>query len=395
MRSAIAILALAVAWPAQAAPPKLIQGYRLEGLPPPPSGFYRTVSFALSPDEQWIAVVVSTTRKDTINAKVWALDSTLLLLPVHPSSGQRVQISPAMRTGKPLWSPDSKAVAVQAAVANRQEWNTGTSVIKAYNLRGELLWTGPSSGGMAGFIDPGHLLVRHRQRNHKPAGFDTINVRTSAVTPWPVPRHWMFAAMNPDRRLVAMFPDSEKTKTVIVDYATGKVLQSMKNQVSDLYWYGPMFVHFAEHGKAVCFAALDAQSFSVRFSNYPICRDVDTGRTIAELKTVDGGEPADASSAGTRVVLTNLNGFPGASRTEAESRSKADAISGPGLQTYSGNVVWDVRSGEEIAAWKPGDLRLALLGQPLAGTVPTVAISSSGKYVVMGFGDEVRVYELP
>ncbi len=70
-------------------------------------------------------------------------------------------------------------------------------------------------------------------------------------------------------------------------------------------------------------------------------------------------------------------------------------FAGHGVETYSGNVVWDFQSGAEIAAWKPGDLQLALLGQPLLSTVPTVAISSSGKYVVLGFGDEVRIYEIP
>jgi hypothetical protein len=362
---------------AKSPPPRLLNLYRLDsGLPPLPRGFYRTRLFAFSPDEEWIAVVEGSLARQ-VSAPVRAPESRLLLLPVHPSGDQAVQINQVQSSqvqigpGMPealYWSPDSRSVAVQAIPATRSHFNAGTFVTKVYNLRGELLWTGPPSGRIMGFVEPGRLLAEHAFGK---AGFDTIDMRTSAVTAWPASRHWRFGAINPDRHLVAMFPDTERTKTLIVDYATGKVLRSIKNQL----WLDPFrglegapSVYFAEHGKAVCFAARDFFNRS-RFDDYPICQDVDTGRTIAELKTAGAGAPADASSGGTRMILTRLNYFPSS-----------------GYMTYGGNVVWDFRSGAEIAAWKPQDL---------AGALPTVAMSSSGKYVALGSGDELQIFDLP
>ncbi len=365
-------LALAAPQP-EAPPPKLIDVYRANSdpaLPPLPSGFIRTVaSIAFSPDEQWIAVGL---RVHAMQAGVTPiLNGTLLLLPLHPGDVRRVEIDPG-RQGALLWSPDSESVVVQGNLGR------GHGPPRIYNLRGELVWTGPQSGPLLGFIAPGRLLAQHAKGKGRFSGFDTIDVRTSAVTAWPASRaasrHWSLGAISPDRHLLAVFPDTERSKTLIVDYATGKVLQSMKNQVDRLATVsGAPWVYFAEHGKTLCSAA----SPSV-FSNYPTCRDVDTGKTIAELKGIDGGEPADGSAGGSRMVVTKLNDFPRRSGGE---------------MTYSGNVVWDFRSGTEIAAWAASGLQV----RPLLLSVvpPTVTISSSGRYVALQFGEEVQIYELP
>ena len=364
---------LALAAPPGAPPPKLIDIYRANSdpaLPPPPSGFsYVVASLAFSPDEQWIAVAL---RARAMQAGVTPIsDSPLLLLPLHQADARRVEIDPGTGSSV-LWSPDSESVVVYANLGR------GHGPPKIYNLRGELVWTGPQSGPLLGFIAPGRLLAQHAKGKGGFSGFDTIDVRTSAVTAWPASRaasrHWSLGAISPDRHLLAVFPDTERSKTLIVDYATGKVLQSMKNQVDRLATVsGAPWVYFAEHGKTLCSAA----SPSV-FSNYPTCRDVDTGKTIAELKGIDGGEPADGSAGGSRMVVTKLNDFPRRSGGE---------------MTYSGNVVWDFRSGTEIAAWAASGLQV----RPLLLSVvrPAVTISSSGRYVALQFGEEVQIYELP
>lgn len=371
-----AILALATVGLA-GQPPKLINIYQTRfdaSLPPVPSGFVRMMSsFAFSPDEKWMAVVAGGYSTDA-RAAVTHLPGTLLVLPVHASQRQPVHISPGMATGAAYWSPDSGSLAVQAIPARWQDWDAGTGITRLYDPGGQLLWTGPPSGTLAGFIEPGRLLAQHWRKKGSFSGFDTIDVRTSAVTAWPasraVSRHWSLAAIDSESGLVAVFPNQDRSRTLIVDYQTGKVRQSIKNQVNTIgLRTGAPSIYFAEHGRVVCSAAMPYQFF-----NSPICREVETGKTLAELKPIDGGEPADASASGSRMVVTKQDGL-----------------------SYRGNVVWDFRSGAEIAAWAPslpqqqGSRRIA--PEPFAP--PAVAISASGRYVATLFREEVRIYELP
>jgi hypothetical protein len=387
-------LALAAPQP-EAPPPKLSDVYRANSdpaLPSLPSGFFRTVaSIAFSPDEQWIAVGLRVHAMQAGVAPI--LNSTLLLLPLHPGDGRRVEIDPG-RQNALLWSPDSESLVVQTNVGR------GHGVSKMYNLRGELVWTGPLSEPILGFIAPGRLLARHVKADGKIAGFDTIDIRTSAVTLWRAPRNGHFAAIDSERGLVAMFTDSEGSKTLIVDYTTGKVVQSVKNQVQTTFQgstcYGDEFsicdmndstapgVHFTENGKTLCKAALVGS-----FKNYPVCRDVDTGRTIAEFRGVDGGEPASASTRGSRMVLSKLKYLPAANY-------RRNWVSTPGTENYSGGVVWDFRTGSEVAAWGPSTRQTTwLFGGANGLSAPWVAISPLGNYVAEVLGDELRIYQIP
>jgi hypothetical protein len=395
MTHRIAIMILAgsclplAALPPQAPPPKLIDIYRAKSdpeLPPLPSGYSYTVhSFVFSPDEQWIAVAL---RPRAMQAGVTPitgnLDSILLLLPLHPADHRRVEIDPgppgfegAGPSEAVLWSPDSQSVVVHASLG------TGQGAPKIYNLRGELIGTGPQSGPLIGFIAPGLLLARHPG---KLTGFDTVDIRTAAITPWRAPRHWKFPAIDPERGLLAVLPDAESLKTLIVDSATGKVVQSMNNQnqvtVVFVGAYGSSSpeLSFAENGKTLC----EAELVGV-FKSHPVCRDVDTGKTIAEFDGLDGGAPSSASARGSRMVLSRLNFMPG-------------GIRGPErAETYSGHVVWDFRSGTEVAAWRPSTQRTAWL-HALGGAglpAPSVAISPLGNYVAEVFGDELHLYQIP
>lgn len=240
---------------------------------------------------------------------------------------------------------------------------------RIYNLRGELVWTGPQSGALLGFIAPGLLLARHGKAEGRSAGFDTIDVGTSAVTTWRAARNWAVRAIEPERGLLAVFPGVESSGTLIVDYATGKVVQSVKNQNQNTLvvpWAGFDRVYFAENGRTLCDVAMLGS-----FKTYPVCRDVDTGKTIAEFHGLDGGQPASVSTRGSRMVLSNLNylaagSFRGKSRPEAKS--------------YSDRVVWDFRAGTEVAAWRPATAQTAWLRGASAGVnlLAPVAISLQG-----------------
>jgi hypothetical protein len=193
---------------------------------------------------------------------------------------------------------------------------------------------------------------------------------------------------------LAVLPDWDSSKTLIVDSATGKVVQSVKNQnqatllpLPGTYGSSRPEMYFAENGKTLCEAVLFG-------SGHPVCRDVDTGKTIAEFRGVDGGAPASASTRGSRMVLSKLYYLPGA----IGDRQRAD--------TYSGCVVWDFRSGTEVAAWRPSTKQTAwrpstkqtawLGGGVGTGLpIPAVAISPLGNYVAEVLGDELHIYQIP
>jgi hypothetical protein len=197
---------------------------------------------------------------------------------------------------------------------------------------------------------------------------------------------------------VALFKDIEGSKTVIVDYATGKVVQSLTNQnqatcsggafpVCELANYSAPQVYFAENGKTLCEAAAVGS-----FKNYPVCRDISTGKTIAEFRDVDGGLPASVSTGGARMVLSRLNYLP------AANYRKNWGANTPGAETWAGRLVWDFRTGTEVAAWSSSTRPTAWLGQFGAASglsAPWASISPLGRYVAEVLGDELHIYEVP
>lgn len=370
--------------PIQAPPPKLIGTYQADAdpaLPPLPPGFFYTFeSFAFSPDDQWVAVAL---RAQAVQVRVAPIPvGAVLLLPLHRAGQSRIEID----TGAPvaaLWSADSQSIVVQATLAK------GYRTTKTYNLRGEPVWTGPQSGPLLGFIGPARLLAWRPKAKGGMTDFDTIDIRTSAVSRWRVPRNWAFRATDSERGLLAVFPDDESSKTLIVNSATGKVVQSLKNQNQPDFTNAsatlPPFdwVYFAENGKTVCDAARIGQ-----FKSYPVCRDVDTGKTIAEFRRFEGGQPADASTRGSRMVLTKLNYLPDGGFGRPRS----------GAESGNGRLVWDFRTGTEVAAWDPSMRVTAWVGRNFGDIdylFAPVAISPSGNYVAERAGNELHIYRIP
>lgn len=382
-RIAITILAVSCLVLAAPPPPNLIGIYQAHAdpaLPPLPAGFvYEVSAFTFSPDEQWLAVAIHALPPDPHVTRI--PDGTLLLLPLDPAQGRRVEID-AGAHGSALWSPDSQSVLVHPSY--------GAHVAaRMYNLRGEPIWTGPPSGPFLGFLAPGRLLTRNVEANGTQGGFDTIDTRTSSVARWAVPRSWVFRAIDTDRGLLAVFPNRESSKTLIVDAATGKTVQSMKNQNQPDFTNSSMImgvfdgVYFAEDGRTLCDVARIAP-----FKSHPLCRDIATGKMIAEFRGFEGGQPADAGIRGSRMVLTNLNYLPGGGFGKHSGGAESDA----------GRVVWDFRAGKEVAAWEPSMRETGWLRGPFAGSRELsgpVAISPSGNYVAESLGDELHIYRIP
>jgi hypothetical protein len=347
--------------PSNAPTPKLLREIKL------PASIHFVSTLAFSPDEHWIAVVGGAHR------------SELLLLPLSGSPDQTVHIDSSMPIfWGPEWSPNSDAVLVGESAAHKR------GIAKLYSVRGNQLWEHVNAGqtmwdadgGVFGFLDPEHLLARQISDKGKPVGFETLDLQGHVIDTWPEQKQWHVAAMNPDRHLVAVFPDRYLSKTLIIDYPSKRVIQTKSNPT----WLYPgggrsqgVLEYFVEAGKTICTVG-SAESRAVDAE----CRDVDSGHKIAEFHRFTGGWPAAASDRASRLVLTQ--------ETRFWSRK------GNEIDAYGERVVWDFRSGAEIAAWGIRGQSSGANGviQPSA-----VAISSTGHYLAEGADGSFQIYELP
>jgi hypothetical protein len=256
---------------------------------------------------------------------------------------------------------------------------------RLYSVRGDELWKRDHPRlprllpQWIGFLDAGHLLAHHVTAKGKAAGFDTLDLQGQVVDTWNAPENWTNAAINPDRRLLAVLSGDLRSKMLIIDYPSRKVIRTESNPTwlypdgsrsESSSWY------FAEAGKTMC-AVGNVESHDI----HPQCWDIDSGQKIGAYERFLEGAPAGASIHGSRLVLTQS--------LFLWRRRGSETISG-------GRVVWDFRAGTEVAAWEPGTQNVEAIGgvQPILQPAP-VAISSTGRYVAEGADGILRIYELP
>lgn len=396
MKCAAAMIVLLASPLVSAPPPRLVREIDLRRAVPAIPDFAPTAVLAFSPDEKWLALEIgafplefrSSDRKVDLGAS-----ESLLLLPLNGSTAQPVQTSLGLRAaGNPAWSPDSAMVLVEGLEKGPVSPSLG-AIAKVQDLKGDELlrrqapgllvsktvdmgqiWDGPL-GGIFGFLDSAHLLVRATPLKGMPAAFDTIDLGGKVVDTWKVPKHWAIADISPERGLLAILSE-QATKTLVVDYASKKVILSRDNPYSFRYNYqvaeGGRWQFFAESGKTLCSVG-SVGTDSHQLDTATECWDVDSGMKIAQFDGFRGGAPAAASSHGSRLVLTHDIAFP--------HRNEELVFLG------GERVVWDFRSGGEIARWDAPQLGYRAPDH--------VAISSSGRYVAETYGTIIRIYELP
>jgi hypothetical protein len=368
-RFASALMALLAAQLVGGPPPKLIREIDLNQISPGSPGF-RYVTLSFSPDENWIAIV-------GMNQLLWPLrplhvgqlgSGSILLVPVNGPADHRVHIDPGLYAADSVgWSPTSDAFFAQG-LAPRGGNSAGMA--KLWNLRGDeiLHRESPATlpdrpiGGIFGFLDAEHLLVRAMPAKRTQAAFETIDLHGKVVHTWKVPKHWRVVDVSPDRNLLAIRSDEQSAKTLVVDYPSKKTILTKDNP------YGTesedISAYFTEGGKTLC--SVDG-SITPEVTE---CCEVDSGKKIAKFDGFAGGAPAAASSHGSRLVLTHGTSLPLA-------------------RGYFGvqRVVWDFRAGTEVASWEPFKLPMLL--------VSAIAISSTGRYVAEVVDEQLRIYELP
>jgi hypothetical protein len=226
-----------------------------------------------------------------------------------------------------------------------------------------------------GFLDSKHFLARRTPAKGMPAFFETINLQGQVVDTWAVPKHWTVADLNPERGPVAVLTE-RASKTLVIDYASKKVLLATDNPYGYLGRQGGSWRYFTESGKTLCSVG-SVGTGNPEFDTATECRDVDSGKKIAQFGGFPGGAPAAASSHGSRLVLTHDPAF----------RMRGGALVFP----HGERVVWDFRSDADIAAWDAPRITWA----NTAHTLDSGAISSSGRYVADAAGARFRIYELP
>ncbi|HEY2859033.1 MAG TPA: hypothetical protein VGJ21_11495 [Terracidiphilus sp.] len=388
MKHTAALIAVLIAMFAtqlvSAPPPKLIREIDLSQITSGLPGHMPGTTFAFSPDEKWFAITFSGYPVGPQGRGIitHAGSSKVLLIPVHGPAGQQVQIDPGPGIwGPPRWSPNSDSFFAVGSTPNARNRLTG-GTLKVWNFRGEELshsdgpfWMNFAlSGATFGFVDSEHLLVRE-DSTRKSHEFKILDLHGQLVNTWTAPKQWRVVDISPDRHLLAV-TDEHAFKTLVVDYPSKKVILSKDNP------YQPLDIEsyqgaenrvsrelFTEGGRTLC--SVGSVEFQpARKDTFTECWDVDSGKKIAQFGGFLGGAPAAASSHGSRLVLTN--GILLRSK-------KTDSI----FQSYGQRVVWDFRSGDEVAAW-----------DNTSGPAP-IAISSSGRYVAEANGVLLRIYELP
>jgi hypothetical protein len=194
---------------------------------------------------------------------------------------------------------------------------------------------------------------------------------------WILSQHGIVAGMNPDRNLLAMV-SRDSHKMLIIGYPSRKVVQTRINSTGIDRNVVPELtipkILFTESGKTLCSVVSGVLERGAEAQ----CTDVDTDAMIAEFPRFPGGLPAVGSAHGSRLVLTQVSRFPRV-----------------GDYAYGDRVVWDFRSGAEVAEWKT-------IGQILEVANPTsaivqlapIAISATGRYVAEGSNRVLRIYEV-
>jgi WD40 repeat protein len=198
---------------------------------------------------------------------------------------------------------------------------------------------------------------------------------------WLVPGMWSVSDVSADRGLVLVNSKTHAPgEVVIVDPATKRELHRWPTTDSWEGWTVQLMAGavFADSGKAICCGS-EAETKKLPVS----CWDVDTGEKIADAPNVRGGNPIEAAAQASRIVVSDY------------SRVRESLFSYEFGEKLKRMVVWDFRSGEEIASWHPGYQAYNDLG-PVppkhSKDLCPFAISPDGQYIAEGCNGVVRLY---
>lgn len=212
--------------------------------------------------------------------------------------------------------------------------------------------------------------------------FLILNTHCQIVGRWEVAEDWYIEDASIDRGLICIAKHYRMRfgefmeDYMIVDPLTGRTLWRWPRSAIPTGYR----LRFAYNGKAVC-GGTDSDAAE----KVPVgCWDVDTGKMIAEAPTINGGVPFATAARVSRIIASDFRYVHIPFSTEYREEFKR-------------RVVWDFKTGKELAAWRPQSQEYE--GRP---TIPPTRsrellkfdISPDGKYIVEGGNGTLRLYEI-
>ena len=318
----------------------------------PERGAPDLLALRFSPDGEWIAALSSRITSEGDRTE-------LLLIPAggDASKARRLQIR-----GSPLntplhtgihWSPSGEHIAVETT-------NFGTSILRVSDgARCGL----PRATVFGGFIAPDKAMAADWEAPTDPASIpadvSTLTVYgTDCVRQksWRVPGEVRELEISARTGFVALSP--KKSDIRILDSAGAEHGSFAAGSASML--------RFGEKGGALCKADYPSHGSLA-------CYDLTTGQQFSNPDVI-GGAPFDVSLDSSIVVAT-------------DGTASHDMRSGESTAGISNWVVWDYRTGREIA-------RLRYRRQRHAYAFSPAAVAPAGRRFVVGAGGKLRMYEI-
>jgi hypothetical protein len=237
-------------------------------------------------------------------------------------------------------------------------------------------------------LDSEHFLVngakpRHARAPGDPTTFIKIfDLACKVVDTWASEEPWVIERFDTGRKLMAAYKVIRFNREVggtedemfVVEFPSKTIIRRWPAGISG------RGMAFAEGGRTVCLIA----SYS-RKHEAPQCWDLASGEMIAELSSVNGGGPDSVSSEGSRIVLSDYRYIRGI--TEDSD-----------MHQFRRRLIWDFRTGKEIASWVPDEQSFELQAKPggpkIWKDLWQFSLSSSGKYLAEGGDAKLRLYQV-
>jgi WD40 repeat protein len=209
--------------------------------------------------------------------------------------------------------------------------------------------------------------------------FTFFNADCQPTGKWDVPEAWSIVDVAIGRGLLSISRtvDLNRTEELIVDPLSRAVLRrSPGNEAPG--------GKFADSASAIC----DGSDVEAAERAPVTCWEVDSGKKIGEAPTINGGDPMATALHASRVVASDY-------------RRRKVPFSSEIIEVFRRRVVWDFRSGKELASWRPDfqswDYQIEL--DPLKPLKHVrepfkFAISPDGEYIVEGGNGIIRLYKI-